>query len=193
MNPEDWVDQHGDILFRFAMMRVGNQDIAAELVQETFLSALKNASQFQGKSSEQTWLIGILKFKIVDYFRAHQKTKSEISMQSHPGEEIDRFFQKIGPWKDHPQSWGQLPSKTLENKELLAVFHRCVQELPERLRHIFTLREIDQIKSEEVCNVFKISPTNLIVMMHRARLRLRKCLEVKWFGAQGEGGSTRKK
>jgi RNA polymerase sigma-70 factor (ECF subfamily) len=193
LNPEKWVDLHGDILFRFAMMRVGNPETASELVQETFLAALKSSSQFKGKSSERTWLIGILKFKILDHFRGNQKSKTEVSLQSHPGEEIDRFFQKSGPWKDHPQSWGQLPSKTLENKELLAVFQRCVRELPDRLRQIFTLREIDQIKSDEVCNVFQISPTNLVVMMHRARLRLRKCLEVKWFGTPGKEEPTGKK
>ena len=179
------MDLHGDILFRFALQRVNRRDTAAELVQETFLAALKNQRQFKGRSSERTWLVGILKFKIIDHYRRSFASSLE------PSPEVDVYFQKLGPWKDHPGSWGALPSDILENKEFWRVFQRCVDHLPDRLRRVFTLREIDQLEPQEVCNVLAITPTNLLVMMHRARLRLRKCMEVGWFGLPLKGGAPK--
>jgi RNA polymerase sigma-70 factor (ECF subfamily) len=185
LNPQKWVELHGDALFRFALQRVSNRDTATELVQETFLAALKNQAQFQGRSSERTWLTSILKFKIIDHYR--RSSSSQATSVDSP-EELDIYFQKYGSWKDHPQSWGAIPSDTLENKEFWSVFERCVAHLPARLQRVFTLREIDQLETQEVCNVLGITPTNLVVMMHRSRLRLRKCMEVGWFGRPQEGG-----
>ncbi len=188
MKPEKWVDLHGDALFRFAFLRLRDREAASEAVQETFLAALKNLKQFQGRSSERTWLIGILKFKIFDHFRKRNANREN----SENPLDIDLYHRPIGPWRDHPQSWGAIPSDTLENKEFWGAFNRCVEGLPETLRQVFILRELEPMELKKVCNVLGSTPTNVVVRLHRARLRLRKCLETRWFAPPGKGGAAKK-
>lgn len=182
-DPTAWVDEHGDALFRFALLRVKDTEVAEDLVQETFLSALKGIDRFQGGSSLRTWLIGILKHKIIDHFR---KGKPEVlagDLTMHNNEtEADRMDR--AKEHEHPQlsPWPGDPDKLLENSEFWGVLVDCLGDLPEVHRRAFALREIDGIKGDEICKILDITSTNLWVILHRARNKLRGCLDANWFG-----------
>lgn len=171
LDPEVWVEQHGDYLFRYALFRLRDPDLAESLVQETFLAALHSQEKFAGRSSERTWLVGILKHKIIDYFRRSSREQSE-----------EEFFNERGYWKVEPEEWRLDPSAVIENQEFWRALTHCVSELSPRLANAFLLREVDGLSSEEVCKTLNISAPNLWVMLHRARLHLRQCLEKHWFG-----------
>jgi RNA polymerase sigma-70 factor (ECF subfamily) len=180
-NPSQWVDEHGDALFRFALLRVKDPHVAEDLVQETFLSALQGIERFKGGSTLRTWLIGILKHKIIDHFR---KTTKEISASDlNPWEDDDDkdYFDENGHWKRQLVEWGDSPEGLLENQEFWKIFQSCLSNLPESHRRAFALREVDGVKSEEICKILSITSSNLWVMLHRSRAKLRKCLDANWF------------
>jgi RNA polymerase sigma-70 factor (ECF subfamily) len=178
LDPARWVDEHGDALFRFAILRVRDEELAADLVQDTFLSALKAKDGFRGGSSLRTWLIGILKHKIVDHFRKNRV--DVVSSDASPGSESAEHAHSgvLSP------SWNESPSKLVENREFWAVLRGCLGDLPEAQRRAFSMREFDGLPGDEISKVLDVTPTNLWVMLHRARGRLRDCLERKWFGTR---------
>lgn len=176
-DPATWVDRHGDTLYRYALARVHRPDVAEDLVQETLLAGLKSRDSFEGRSSEQTWLIGILKHKLVDHFRARSR---EAPSAEPDRDETDTLFDAKGQWRSAPKAW-TTPEQSLKAQEFWAAMTRCLSALPPHLGAAFTLREIEGLKSEEVCKILEISATNLWVRLHRARLRLRQCLEFHLF------------
>jgi RNA polymerase sigma-70 factor (ECF subfamily) len=180
-DPSLWVDLHGDALYRFALLRVEDQHVAEDLVQETFLAALKALDRFEGGSSVRTWLTGILKHKIVDYFRRSAREIASSDVNSSNNEAEMDLFDHRGRWKDPPRDWNITPSEVLEDKEFWQTFQSCLDGLTPVLRHAFTMKEVDGMNSEEICKVLDISATNLWVVLHRSRGKLRKCLEVNWF------------
>jgi RNA polymerase sigma-70 factor (ECF subfamily) len=182
-NPAKWVDEHGDYLFRYALSRLRQRDVAEDLVQETFLAALRGRDRFAGASSERTWLVGILKRKIVDHLRrkAHEQPVSDVTDSDRWAEAL---FDERGHWKKKPGQWPADPSAAFEKQEFWAIFTACLRKLPERLANAFTLREVEELDSQEVCKVLNVSANNLWVMLHRARLGLWRCLEVNWFGTK---------
>ncbi len=182
-----WVDKHGDSLFGYAVLRVGNTSTAEDLVQETFLAALKARHNFEGKSDERTWFVAILKNKIVDHFR---KTEREVSRET-VEEEVNYLSEsfknsELGPgiWKSgrRPKEWVIDSSDPVESKEFWKFLELCLSKLPARDSQAFVLREMEEIKAVEICNKLGVTPTNLRVLLHRARLSLRRCLEKKWLG-----------
>ena len=179
-DPAQWVDQYGDYLFRYALSRLRQRDVAEDLVQETFVAALRARERFAGASSERTWLVGILKRKIVDHLRrkAHEQPVSDLAASDRWSEEL---FDERGNWKKKPDRWPSGPSADLERKEFWEIFRGCLRKLPERLANAFTLREIEEMDSREVCKTLNVSANNLWVMLHRARLGLWRCLVVNWF------------
>jgi len=187
LNPEIWLEDHGDYLFRYAFSRLQNREIAEDLVQETFLAALQAGGRFQARSSVRTWLVGILRHKIFDHFRkGNQKfLVTDLFASKDPS---DVFFDANGKWKVMPTRWLDDPGAALEQKEFWETFLRCMSELPPRLAQIFALREFESLRSEDICNLMKVSATNLGVVLYRARMRLRRCLEVNWFGQKAEKG-----
>jgi len=193
-NPEKWVNEHGDYLYSYALMRVRNGELAEEIVQDTFLAALKACHNFSGQSSERTWLVGILKHKIVDHFRrvSRERPVADFEMSSSD----DDLFQKSGEWIEHwtqegaPKEWANDPSQLVEQAEFWEIFNRCLAQLPARLAEAFKLREIDGLSSEEICQVLNVSPNNLWVMLHRARSLLRRSLEVNWIAFQTRSETT---
>lgn len=184
LDPETWVDEHGDYLFRYALARVHDPERAEDLVQETFLSALEGADRFRGRSSLRTWLVGILKHKIVDHIRRRSRERAASDVEA-GAETVEDLYDERGHWKEGPGLWPQDPQAVLENKEFWAAFHHCMFELPSRLADAFTLRELEGLSGEEVCKVLDVTPTNLWVMMYRARMHLRRCLEMNWFRSEG--------
>ncbi len=180
-DPAQWVEQHGDYLFRYALARVHRVELAEELVQEAFLGALRNREQFLGASSERTWLVSILKRKIVDHLRRRAREQPASSIA--PDGWLDELFDQGGHWKQGPAAWGN-PSAAFENAEFWATFAQCLGKLPRRLADAFALREMEALESAEICKELEISPTNLWVMLYRARMQLWRCLDLHWFAGE---------
>lgn len=187
-NPESWVDQYGDFLYRFALSRVKDPSIAEDLVQETFLAALKARKNFQGRSTARTWLIAILKHKIVDHIRKRVREqtsdKVESMLNAAANDPADTSFNDEGDWRVRPSKWAVDPMKLYEQKEFMDVLYQCLGELPERQAEAFMMREIDGFSTEEICKVLNISATNSWVMLYRARMWLRRCLENNWLNTE---------
>ena len=181
---ESWVDEHSNDLYRFACLRVRDSLVAEDLVQETFLAALKAFDSFRGDSSPRTWLIGLLRHKIADHFRSlHRQRKVE---DASTDATIDAWFDHKGAWINKPTSQALDPFLLSQRADFWAVFKKCFHALPDRIGQAFSLRVLDDMKSEEVCKVLSLSSTNLWVMLHRARARLRACLEANWFHREAE-------
>lgn len=174
-----WVDRYGDTMYRYTLVRVQDSGAAEEIVQTAFFAALQAKESFAGRSSEKSWLFGILKHKIMDHFRAKKKTFSLDLSSEDPADPYS--YDAAGHWKQLPQNWNIDPEKAVENKQLAEALSSCLEGLSEKFRRIFILREIEGLSSEEICNEFNIKPTNLWVMLHRARNQLKKCLEARWF------------
>ena len=186
-DPSGWVERHGDYLFRYAMLRLRDRPAAEDLVQETFLAALKGRESFAGGSSEATWLVGILKHKIADHFRlqARQAPVDERDLREHPDPSA---FDRRGHWVSGPVEWGGNPADLFRQKEFLEQLANCLSELSESHANAFTLREVEGLDAREICKVLNVTETNLWVILHRARMLLRRCLETRWFAARtGDG------
>ena len=185
LDPTTWIDQFGDYLYRFALARIKDQTAAEDLVQETFLAALHGRKNFKGRSTVKTWLSAILKHKIVDYLRKNSR-KQVINDTDTITESIDGFFHKNGNWKIRPGKWNLDPSKIYEQREFMDTFYKCLSELPDRLSKAFVLREMEGHSTKEICNALQVSSTNSWVMLYRARMFLRGCLELSWFNKTKE-------
>ncbi len=179
LDPNKWIDKYSDYLFNYAIARVNDYETAKDLVQETFFSGLKSAKNFQGKASERTWLVSILKRKIIDHYRKinSKKGKSEIRMNFYAEGE------KEGNWIENrvPQDWGNEAEKQIENRELLKQIDVCINRLPSKYAMVFRMKTINEIDTDEICKELEITSSNLWVIIHRARTQLRKCLEENWF------------
>jgi RNA polymerase sigma-70 factor (TIGR02943 family) len=181
--PESWVDRHGDCLYRYALLRLREPELASELVQETFLEALRGWDTFAGRSSERTWLVGILKHRIVDHLRRTSRERAlagDASTRSTSTD--DPAFDARGRWKTKPDDWRCEPGAVLESREFWDVFSVCLSRLPRGLADAFFLREVDGLSGEETRELLKITSENLWTRLHRARSLLRDCLERHWFG-----------
>ncbi len=182
-NPERWVDQYADVLYSFAWSRLNNRASAEDVVQETFLAAFRSKDKFTGNSSIQTWLISILKNKIVDVIRKESREAvTEETKEVH--EPADQFFDRKGHWRVAPADWKIHPGQVLEQKEFMDVLSGCLGHLPDNLRRLFVLRELEELNSDEICDELEITASNLWVMLYRARMRLRGCLTENWLEAK---------
>jgi RNA polymerase sigma-70 factor (ECF subfamily) len=185
-DPDAWLDLHGDSLYRFALLRVRNPTAAEDLVQETLLAAWRAKGSFAGQATERTWLIAILKNKIIDHFRRNSR-ETPLSDVADTDEAIDALFNAhSGHWAQRPMAWPR-PDDALEQAEFWQIFQDCLTGLPVRQAQVFTLTEVDGLSTEELCKALNAQPSNVWVMLHRARLRLRECLEQRWFGATAGG------
>ncbi len=182
-DPASWVDTYGDYLFWYAIVRVGDQSVAEDLVQETFLAALKSRESFASRSSEKTWFTSILKHKIMDHFRSKHRDKAD-SIDPMNFSSMEHLFSQNGQWNVRPREWKDDPESSYQKKEFWTVFTHCLSEMSERLRTVFVLRELEGLDTDEICNALKISPTNCWVILYRARSFLRKCLEEEWFASK---------
>lgn len=189
-NPEYWVAQYGDYLFRFAMVKLHDEHLAEDAVQETLLAALQGQKNFSGGSSEKTWLIGILKHKIVDLIRKKVREPTLVNvdepLEFGGDESIEAMFDETGHWTTPSQDWGN-PDKVLEQKLFWKILAECLKRLPPQLAMLYSLREISGMETKDICKDLNISPTNSWVMLHRARLGIKECFEMRWQGIEQEG------
>lgn len=179
-DPTAWLAEHGDVLFRYALAHTHNRAAAEDAVQETLLAALSAYQTFRGGSTERTWLIGILRHKVIDHARKAAREPRSQDPQA-GGDPATDEFTPSGKWRAGPRSWGGNPHEAFEKQEFWDVFEKCLGRLPPRTATAYTLREMDELPTEEICELLESSATNLWTLLHRARLWLRKCLEMNWF------------
>jgi RNA polymerase sigma-70 factor (TIGR02943 family) len=181
--PEQWVDLYGNAMYRYALVRLSDPEIAQEIVQEALVAALDAYQRFEGRSSVKTWLIAILKRKIVDYFR-RAKNQQHVDNFDEAAAGIDRMFDETGHWSAKPNEWDVNPIKAYEQQEFIDILYQCIAKLPNRLAEIFMLREFEEMSTVQICRQLKITESNTWVMLYRARMQLRKCLETNWLHDQ---------
>ena len=178
--PAQWVDLHGNYLYRFALSRLRQPQLAENVVQETFLAALTARKNFSGRSSERNWLIGILKHKIIDHLR-HKYREIPATDLNEDQKAIDNLFDQAEHPLRYPSQWLPNPRELSQNREFWEVLENCLKKVPQTTALAFTLREMEHLETKKICKILKITATNLWVMLHRARLQLRECLEINWF------------
>jgi RNA polymerase sigma-70 factor (ECF subfamily) len=177
------------VLLKYARLQLRNPAWAEDAVSETLLAALEKPQSFAGSSQLKTWLIGILKHKLVDQIRKNSRELST-SATSEDGEDLDDLlFTSNGHWREAQHDWGN-PEDALRQVDFMKVLEACVDKLPGQQGRLFMMREWLELESDEICKELAITPTNLWVMLHRARLRLRECLQQGWFRAEPAGGAT---
>ena len=180
-----WVEEHGDFLFHFALRRLQNEDAAEEVLQQTLFAAFKARDQYKGDGVFRAWLTGILKRKIIDYFRARGRA---FTSQLEEGPDItEQLFDKKGKWKSDPRIFGNSPGASIESEEFWLVFNGCLEKLPGKQGSVFFLREVDEESTDNICEALSISASNLWVLLHRARIALARCLKVNWDANLGDG------
>jgi len=185
-NPTAWVKLYADELYRFAIIKVSDNGLAQDLVQETFLSALQAKAQFRGESSEKTWLMAILKNKITDHFRKSKKAAITISIDEEKTGDSDPhhfFFTEKGHWRKEmaPKAWTSEISSRQEQIDFYSILRACMGKLTEMGKKIFNLKYLEEKESAEICKDLSITTSNYWVIVHRAKLQLRGCLEKNWF------------
>jgi RNA polymerase sigma-70 factor (TIGR02943 family) len=175
--------QHRTYLLRYARLQLRNDAWAEDAVSETILAALVKPQSFGNRSQLKTWLVGILKHKVIDVLR---QRKREVQLanddDSDGSDELDALmFKADGHFVNQPAEWGD-PEQELNSRQFFMVLEACTEKLPAAMGRVFLMREWLELPSEEICKELQLTPTNLYVQLHRARLRLRECLELNWFG-----------
>jgi RNA polymerase sigma-70 factor (TIGR02943 family) len=182
LEPKLWVDRHADYLYAYALLRLNDEEKARDMVQETFLAALEKVAAFRGQSSERTWLTAILKHKIIDLYRR----KKPVMVASHEvlmdDPDKDFFDPELNNWKrEHwPAPFGVEEHDPLHNKEFNGVLERCMRRLPSLWLAVFTMKHMNDESTETICAELKITSANYWVIIHRAKVNLRECLQKNW-------------
>lgn len=185
-NPEKWVDQYSDQLYRFALVRINNKQLAEDMVQDTFVSALGRIRGFRGDCTEKSWLYTILRNKIIDYYRSSEKKMSSKFYDLDDETGTDRFFyvegKNEGGWvaERAPSTFHEAADQPLEREEFMKILELCMEFLPVKWSQVFRLKNMEELNSNEICKELAITPSNLWVIIHRAKLQLRECMEDKW-------------
>lgn len=179
LDSNKWIDNYADYLYNYSITRVNNSDLAKDLVQETFFAGLKSAKNFLGKASERTWLVSILKRKIIDHYRKINSIKGQTEVRMNFYDDGDNE----GNWIEErvPQSWDNASEKKIENEELRNQLEACIDKLPEKYAMVFRMKTVQEFETEDICKELDITSSNLWVIIHRARTQLRKCMEDNWF------------
>jgi RNA polymerase sigma-70 factor (ECF subfamily) len=183
LNPNLWVANYANQMYKYALMRVKYVEVAEDLVQETFISALKSKDNFSGSSSEKTWLFSILKFKLADYYRAQYKntpaqvqTDEQFENEYFEGDERNHF-----KTEHQAQTWHRDIEQSIEQQEFQTVLSGCLKKTPTKISTVFSMKYLEDLDSKEICSSLGITESNFWVLMHRAKVQLRECLEKNWF------------
>jgi RNA polymerase sigma-70 factor, ECF subfamily len=187
-----WLEEHGDAMYRYARARVGHRHLAEDLVQDALVAALQSRERFEGRATIRTWLLSILRHKIIDHVRraAVPLSAAEFDSDTKADAVRERYFSVKGLWQNALASW-RAPDQALEDREFWDVLDGCLSRLPSSLSTPFILRELEDLNAEEMRRVLGLSEVNLRVRLHRARLLLRECLEKHWFGVEPGDGRRR--
>ncbi len=177
------LEDHGDYLFRFSLMKLKDTAMAEDMVQDTFLSAMMAGDGFSSRASVRTWLTAIMKNKLIDHWRAQGKEVSVADLMEGSDEDasVDDFFDMAGRWADMPNAYPD-PDSALENKQFWAIFRNCLSRLKPQQAEVFLAKEVHGMSNEEICESQSLNANNVWVLMHRARVSLGKCLELHWAG-----------
>lgn len=178
-NPDKWVAKYADTLYAYTIVRVRDAQHSEDIIQNTFLSAWKARGTYKGQASEKNWLYAICKNKIIDHFRK----QSGSPVNAAPGEE-DIYFDDSEHWTKEaaPKEWGTDFEQPVESKEFYSTLDKCRQKLKNIQQNVFVMKYMEDLDSDEICKVLAITPSNYWVLIHRAKLQLRKCLEKNWIG-----------
>lgn len=182
---ETAVAQSRTYLLKFARLQLRDEAWAEDVVSETLLAALARPQAFAARSQLRTWLVGILKHKIVDVLRSRAR---EVTLNSGMDDELadpleHMAFKASGHFAERPADWGD-PEQDLGSRQFMTILEACTEKLPAVQGRLFLMREWLELSSEEICKELGLTPTNLYVQLHRARLRLRECLELNWFAVR---------
>jgi RNA polymerase sigma-70 factor (ECF subfamily) len=180
------IERHRPQLVKFAMLQLRNATAAEDVVQETLLAALQSGSSFAGQSSVRTWLVGILKHKIIDLIRKRSREQPLESADDETDIEDlqDAVYRQDGHYRETPADWGN-PEAALNQRKFFEVLERCMEGLPRKTARAFMMREVMGLETDEICKELSISTSNCWVLLYRARMALRECLEGRWFAAGG--------
>ena len=179
---EDQLAEHRSYLLRYARLQLRNDAWAEDAVSETILAALTKPQSFGNRSQLKTWLVGILKHKVIDTLRQRRREVQLADDEGDGGDELDALmFKADGHFVQQPAEWGD-PEQELSSRQFFVVLEACTEKLPAAMGRVFLMREWLELSSEEICKELRLTPTYLYVQLHRARLRLRECLELNWFG-----------
>lgn len=188
-DPETWLAEHGDSLYRYALARTGDPAKAEDLLQDTLLAALQARDRYNGLAQERTWLTGILKHKLIDHLRVRHREVST-DFESDEGMESADTFNARGGWQVQVKAWHR-PDDAMRQDAFMTILEQCIDALPERAAEAFRLRELHGFDTEEICAALEVTTANnLFVILSRARMRLRDCLTQHWFAVEGEGGEA---
>ena len=175
-------------MIKFATLQLGDGHLAEDAVQEALIGALKNASSFGGRAALKTWIFAILKNKIADTLRYKQRVVNAGSLlhEDEEDEALSELFDRKGHWQrdERPVAWGN-PEASLREKYFWSMFEACLERLPPKQARVFMMREFLELDADEICATMNLTTSNLHVLLHRSRLRLRECIENKWY-LQGE-------
>lgn len=177
------LDKHRPQLLKYAMLQLRNLAQAEDAVQETMVAAIRGAAGFAGGSSVRTWLIGTLKHKIIDLIRKASREQSLDEFEGSP-DDVDVMFKPDGHYADTPADWGN-PEESLSRQRFFAVLQECMDSLPKTTAQAFAMREVMGMDTGEICESLRITDSNCWVLLYRARMKLRECLERNWIGAGG--------
>jgi RNA polymerase sigma-70 factor (ECF subfamily) len=184
------VQTHRAYLLRVAQLQLRDSALSEDVVQDTLVAALQGEAGFSGKSSLKTWLTGILKHKIVDAIRQRSRAPAFASLEEECRiDDFDALFDDTGHWENPPADWGTDPESQLSQQQFLEVMQLCLENLPPNTARAFMLREVMELDADEICQQLTITSNNLWVILYRARMALRECLERRWFAAGASAGS----
>ena len=173
-------EEHSDYLYRYALHHFRNEEVAKDLVQDTFLAVARAHHTFKGESTVRTWLTSILRHKLIDHIRK-KSTSSETSLNSLEERGLEKFFDNNEHWTEvGPREWGRDPLQAAEENEFISIMKGCLEHLPDRFRQIFLLKEWDGLSRDEISTELGVTSNNVGVILHRARIYLRECIGTKW-------------
>ena len=179
INPHQWVFKYADFLYGYAVSRINDEEQARDLVQETFLGALESIEEFEGRSTEKTWLTSILRNKIFDTYRARAVGLKKISLcEAYP-----KFFnQEDGHWKVEfrPKEFSIRDKDAIESKEFNHILQKCLKKLPAVWVTAFKMKFIEEENAKDICSELQVTPANYWVIIHRLKVNLRACLQKNW-------------
>lgn len=182
LEPAKWVNNHAEYLYNYAASRLYDKETARDLIQDVFLAALQKIDSFEGRSTERTWLTSILRNKIIDIYRKKSVSTIEIDSTQSTISGFQDFFEANGHWMDkhRPLSIWADEFDSVRSKEFEKILEQCMKKLPGVWMTVFSMKYLDDDSTKSICKELGITPSNYWIIIHRAKLNLRACLQKNW-------------